>query len=110
MEGGANSMIKTCVVLDGEVINIGEWDYMYEQVEIKPAVIDKETGEMLEPAEYEVVVRNPLPDGAIIEEREFEYSEEYGWREMGYIEPPTEEQQRLLDLEMAMAAILGGGM
>lgn len=57
-------MIKPCVVLEGKVINIGEWD--------------------------DLDGTNPMPEGAVVEEREFEYTEEYGWREVGYVEPPTE--------------------
>lgn len=60
---------KYCVVLDGKVINIGEWDYRFNEQE---------------------EAQNPLPEGAIIEEREFEYSEDYGWREAGYVTPLSE--------------------
>lgn len=64
--------LKTCVVLDGKVINIGPWD--------------------------DLNGTNPLPEGAVIEEREFEYSDEYGWREIGVPKPPTTED-RIRELE-----------
>jgi hypothetical protein len=57
MEGGANGMIKKCVVLNGKVINIGEWDDMNGT--------------------------NPMPEGATIEEHDFEYDPDHGWYEVG---------------------------
>lgn len=74
-------MIKTCVVLNSEIINIGQWDYQYTEVE------------------GEQIANNPLPEGTVIEERDFEYSEEYGWREVGWKPPLSTEEQ--LRLEMA---------
>lgn len=61
-------MIKKVIVLDGEIINVGEWQST-----------------------------EPIPEGATIEEREMEYSEEYGWHEVGYVPPlsPTEEIAQL---------------
>lgn len=75
--------LKTCVVLNGKVINIGPWDDMDGN--------------------------NPLPEGATIEEREFEYSDEYGWREIGVSKPPTTEE-RIQALEMAMLEMVLGGV
>lgn len=80
-------MIKTCVVLDGKVINVGEWDYQYAQID------------------GEQVAQNPPPEGAIIEERDFEYSEEFGWREVGTTQPPTPEE-RLVVLEDAVLSLM----
>lgn len=57
-------MMKTCVVLKEQVINVGEWD--------------DQGGS------------NPLPEGATVEERDFEYSEEYGWSEVGFVPEPSE--------------------
>lgn len=45
-------MMKNCVVKDGVIINIGDWDYQYTEVD----------GQQVE--------HNPLPAGAVIEERE----------------------------------------
>lgn len=94
-------MIKECVVLNGQVINIGEWDYRIEQVEVKAAVIDEETQEIIQPAEYEDVVRNPMPEGATIEQRDFEYDENRGWYEVGTTAPLSEIEK--LRLEQAQA-------
>ena len=66
-------MIKKCYVLDGKIINIGEWDYQ--------KTIDEQGKE---------VVCNPLPEGAIEEERDFECNEERGWYEVGTIPQPSE--------------------
>ncbi|HHY74264.1 MAG TPA: hypothetical protein GX497_13780 [Bacillus bacterium] len=65
-------MMKTCVVLNGKTINVGEWDYQFVDVD------------------GEQVAQNPIPDGAVIEERDFEYSEEFGWRETCFVPQPTE--------------------
>lgn len=74
-------MMRQCVVLKGKVINIGEWDYKIEEVEIKPVVVDPITLEVIEPAEYEKVVINPMPDGATIEERNITLDDDGGLRE-----------------------------
>lgn len=46
-------MLKECVVLNGQIINIGEWD-------------DQEG-------------KNPLPEGAVIEERGITQNSDGGW-------------------------------
>lgn len=56
-------MIKKCYVLDGEIINIGEW-----------------------------VSAEQLPIGAIEEERDFQYTEDRGWFEVGEMLQPSETQ------------------
>lgn len=87
--------IKTVVVLDGEIINIGEWDYQYYQVE---------NGEQ--------VAGNPLPKGAVSEEREMRYTEEFGWREVGWDPPKTENEilkERLEATEIALMELLMEG-
>jgi hypothetical protein len=122
MEGGANSVIKQCVVLNGQVINIGPWDYKVEPVqigtqtvqvgvetiEIEPAEYDEE-GNLIkegvfeerpiyeEQPIYEDQATNPLPDGAEVVELDVEYSEEYGWRVVGspIPETPAEKLARL---------------
>ena len=53
--------MKTAIVIrnkEGEVINIGEWDRMVEDVE------DVTTGEVMQ------VINNPLPEGATSAEEE----------------------------------------
>ena len=82
MEGGANIMMKSCVVLNGEIINIGEWD-------------DMNGG-------------NPMPEGAVIEERDFEYDEDRGWYEVGTYPEPTA-QERIEALEAALLEVVLGG-
>jgi hypothetical protein len=72
-------MIKECVVLNGKVINVGPWD--------------DQGGS------------NPIPDGAVVEERDFEYHPDRGWYEVGNPAIPTAEE-RLEALEMAMLAML----
>ncbi|KYG91490.1 hypothetical protein A0U40_00645 [[Bacillus] sp. KCTC 13219] len=66
--------VKTVVVLDNEIINVGEWDYQEGQ--------------------------NSLPNGATVEEREMFFTDEYGWREVGWALPMTLEQEnKLLKLQ-----------
>lgn len=63
-------MMKKCWFdANGTLINIGEWDTMPEQVEVSPERRDEE-GNLISPAVYETVERNPIPDGAYCEERE----------------------------------------
>ena len=66
-------MIKKCYVLNGEIINVGEWDYQ------------KTINE-----QGEEVINNPLPEGANEEERDFEYTEERGWFDVGTVPQPSE--------------------
>jgi hypothetical protein len=65
MGEGDCSVIKKCYVLDGRVINIGEWDHQYTDVD------------------GEQVALNPVPERAVIEERDFEYAPDRGWYEVG---------------------------
>lgn len=51
-------MMKVIRNKEGQVINIGDWDYMEERIE------DPETGEIT------VVTHNPLPDGATSEDED----------------------------------------
>lgn len=74
-------MIRTCVVLNGKIINVGEWDYQRQSVMIKSPKYDDE-GNVIEEAIYEEMVLNPLPEGAVIKEKDFEYSEDDGWGEV----------------------------
>lgn len=97
-------MIKKCYVLDGKIINIGEWDYQ--------EVINEQGEE---------VVNNPLPEGTVEEELDFEYDEDRGWFEVGTILKLTEVEilkLKLLEQEKTMEElmfnvipdIIGGGM
>lgn len=95
-------MIKTCVVLNGKVINVGEWDYQYAQVQTGT----DENGKPI----YENQATNPLPAGAVIEERDFEFDANRGWYEVGTPVPKTETQQQIDDLTLALGDhILNGG-
>ena len=84
-------MLKECVVLNGLIINIGEWDYQYIEVE----------GGQVE--------QNPLPDGATVEQRELEFDPDRGWYEVGTSLPPTPEE-RLATMESALMELLLGGL
>lgn len=75
-------MMKKCVVLNEKIINIGEWDDL--------------NGE------------NPMPEGAVIEERDFEYDEDRGWYEVGTYPEPTA-QERIEALEAALLEVVLGG-
>lgn len=75
-------MIKKCYVLNGKVINIGEWDYQIQQQEVSPPEYDEE-GNIVKEAVFEEKIMNPIPEGAIVEERNFEYDPDHGWYEVG---------------------------
>lgn len=95
-------MIKTCIFdADGNLINIGEWDYMVQPVQVG---VDDETGEPI----YEDQVTNPLPDGAYTEECEVVYSEEHGWR-LADVPAPVTDKERLEALEAALLEVILGG-
>jgi len=79
-------MIKECVVLDGKVINIGPWDYQYTEVD------------------GQQVAQNTLPDGATIENRDFEYDADRGWYETGTPATPTAEEE-IAQLKQAVAEL-----
>ncbi|AWB45268.1 hypothetical protein DCC85_14235 [Paenibacillus sp. CAA11] len=74
-------MIKECVLLNGQVINIGPWDYQKERVLINP-------GED-EPL-FEERINNPLPEDAEIVEMEVTQSEDGGWYAKDYLPQPSE--------------------
>lgn len=99
-------MIKPCVFdADGNLINIGEWDYGIQKIEVEPAEYDEEGNEIKE-AVYEDVVTNPLPDGANIEEREVEYDPDRGWYLVGTVPKPTTEA-RIAAMESALLSLMG---
>jgi hypothetical protein len=102
MGAGDSVVIKTCVFdVEGRLINIGEWDYMVQQVQIG---VDKETGEPI----YEDQVTNPLPEGAYTEEREVVYSEDHGWR-LADAPAPVTDKERIEALEAALLEVILGG-
>ncbi|MGR6765347.1 hypothetical protein ACU1JV_26625 [Paenibacillus sp. T2-29] len=76
-------MIKECVILNGEVINIGPWDYRKQQVQTG---VDKDQNPI-----YEEQVTNPLPEGVVIEEREIEVAPDGGLIVKGSAQPTSHE-------------------
>lgn len=66
---------KECTVVNGEIWNIGPWDYQYRTIQIG-------TGEDGTPITEEVATY-PFPENGVIEHRWFRYSEERGWYEEG---------------------------
>ncbi|MGG4504040.1 hypothetical protein [Paenibacillus polymyxa] len=94
-------MTKECVVLNGEVINIGPWDYMRKQVLASPVEYDDE-GNVTKEAEYEEQTMNPLPEGATIEEREIEVAPDGGLIVKGSAQPTSDELhgQQLAELKI----------
>lgn len=89
-------MIKKCYVLDGKVINIGDWEYFKKQVEVYPADYD-EKGNIVKDAVFKEVITNPLPEGAVEEQREFEGNDIGGWYEVGKAPINIAEQLKLLE-------------
>jgi len=96
---------KKCVVENGKVINIGDWDCQYVDIVKEPAVVD-EYGSIIKEAVMEKQITNPFPEGATVEEREFEFHEDKGWVEVGTITTPTLEE-RLKATEDTLNFILG---
>lgn len=103
------SELKTVVVLNSEIINVGEWDYREKQIVINQTEIDaanqrnasvvNEEGYIKIPEPIvEVKEENPLPIGATIEEREMFFTEKHGWREVGWT-PPLTADEKLAQLE-----------
>ena len=90
-------MIKKCVVLNGKVINIGEWDYQKQKVLVSPPEYDKD-GKLIKETVYEDKIMNPLPEGATVEERDFEYDLDRGWYEVG-----TEVKYEIVELKKQLA-------
>ena len=91
-------MTKECVIKDGKIINIGEWNEQRDSIEISPAEYD-EDGNIIKEAVYVEQVMNPFPDGATIEEREFEYDPDRGWYEVGTSPEPTAEEKLRSDID-----------
>lgn len=85
-------MTKKVYVLDGKIINVGNW-------ECQKVIND----------DGEEVVENPVPEGTIEEEREMGYDEERGWYEVGKPVLPTD-KERIEMLEDTILFLLMGGM
>ena len=73
--------MKTIVKLNGEVINIGDWDYQYEPAENTATLSKEERSKILaegrnpdflydELGSVVIVAKNPMPAGAVIETSE----------------------------------------
>lgn len=71
-------MMKNCVLLNGNLENVGEWNYDIRSVEVTPAVKD-EDGNIAAEAVYEDQTFNPLPEGATTEQREVIQNADGGW-------------------------------
>jgi len=87
---------------DGTLLNIGPWDLQEAQEVAIPAVIDEETGAELEPAVYETVTRNPIPEGAYTEEREVVVSPGGGLY-LADSPQPKSVQQELAEMKQLLA-------
>ena len=96
---------KKCVVQDGRVINVGEWDYVIVPVVVDPAIA-LEDGTIIKEAVIEQQITNPFPEGATIEERDFEFYEDTGWVEVGAAAAPSF-AERLKVAEDALNFLLG---
>lgn len=104
--GDSNVTIKTCVFdAGGNLINIGDWDERVQSVQVG---VDDD-GEPI----YEQRPTNPLPEGAVIEEREVVYDDKYGWRLADQPVPKSKEellQEQINDLTLTLGDfILSGG-
>ena len=101
-------MLKTCWFdASGQLINIGEWDTMPEQVEVSPAQCD-EDGNLISPAVYETVERNPIPPGAYSEDREVVQEADGGWRVVDLPRKVTLEERIKATEDMLLEFLIGG--
>jgi len=66
---------KECTVVNGEIWNIGPWDYQFRAIQTGT---DNEGNPIIEE-----VPMNPFPENGVIEHRWFRYTEERGWYEEG---------------------------
>lgn len=101
-------MMKKCWFdANGNLVNIGEWDTMPEQVEVSPEQRDEE-GNLISPAVYETVERNPIPPGAYSEDREVVQDEDGGWRVADLPKPVTLQERLKATEDMLLEFLLGG--
>lgn len=101
-------MLKECTVLNGQIINFGEWDYQIRPFEVEPPQYNNE-GEVIKEAVYDDRQTNPFPEGATIEQRDVEYDPDRGWYEVGTLPLPTADD-RLSSMETALLELLLGGL
>lgn len=103
-------MMKSCVILNGQIINIGEWYYQIQSVIISPAELDTE-GNVITEAVYEDQITNPLPVGATSEQRDIVESPDGGLIEVGtYVDADVELATAITNattLEELKKALLG---
>lgn len=85
-------MMKECVVLNGDVINIGPWDYRYTDLD-----------------DGETVALNPLPEGAVMQELEIVEGADGGLYPADYTPTKTPEQTRLDLMQTAIDDLILGG-
>lgn len=81
-------MLKQCVKLVNEIINIGPWDYQYIEVDGVQ------------------VAQNPLPEGAVVVEIDVFQDADGGWKATGTAVTPTIEE-RMQAAEDALTSLLG---
>ncbi|XID92509.1 hypothetical protein ACF3MZ_29280 [Paenibacillaceae bacterium WGS1546] len=98
-----SEMMRECVVLNGQVINIGPWDYQIQSLEVSPEERDEE-GNIIKEAVYEDRPSNPLPDGAEIIEMEIVEGPDGGLYPAEQLPGPSEvERLRGENLELKLA-------
>jgi hypothetical protein len=85
-------MLKKCIISNGKIINVGDWDYCKIGVQIFPPEYDSENN-IIKEAIFGEEITNPLPEGAIEEIRNLEYALDRGWHEVGTTQLPTLEEQ-----------------
>lgn len=93
-------MMRDCIIdVNGKIINIGEWDYQIQPVQVgmktvvvKETVLD-EKGNIIEPEVteeqpvYEDKATNPLPSDAVLEQRDIVEASDGSLVEFGYVDP-----------------------
>jgi hypothetical protein len=100
-------MLKQCVILNGQIINIGEWDYQMQPFELEPPQYNEE-GELIKEGVYEDRPTNPFPEGTTTEERNVEYDADRGWYEVGMVALPTIEERMRITEDWILDKMLGG--
>lgn len=100
-------MMRECVILDGQVINIGPWDYQIQTFEVSPEERDEE-GNIIKDAVYEDRPTIPLPDGAEIIEMEIVEGPDGGLYPVGQLPGPSEVErlrEENMDLKLALVEL-----
>lgn len=100
-------MIKIeAVLLDGQVINIGPWDYLIERVVVEPGEHDV-AGNLVKEPVYENRVTNSLPEGAQVTEVTVDRTADGGWFAVDYDSPHPPSPTDVLGAELASLKLLG---